>query len=73
MALAANEVVPAHDFGLKAKAPVEASALRLERRALLSGQTQRGAIVDRRPPERLLMLAAAIELLGGLVARVEPT
>ena len=49
------------------------SALRLERRALLSGQTQRGAIVDRRPPERLLTLAAAIELLGGLVAGVEPT
>jgi hypothetical protein len=36
------------------------SALRFERRALLSGQTQRGAIVDRRPPERLLTLAAAM-------------
>jgi hypothetical protein len=73
MAFAANEVVPAHDFGLEAKAPVGASALRLERRALLRGQTQRGAIVDRRPPERLLTLAAAIELLRGLVAGVEPT
>jgi hypothetical protein len=73
MAFAANEVVPAHDFGLEAKAPVGASALRLERRALLSGQTQRGAIIDRRPPERLPTLAAPIELLGGFVARAEPT
>ena len=46
--------------------------LRLQRGAILLGQAKRGAIVDRRTAERLLALAPAIELLGGLVSRIEP-
>ena len=51
---------------------MRAPALRLQRRALLGAQAQRGAIIDRRPAERLLALAPAVEFLGRLVGGIEP-
>ena len=69
MAFAAHQVVPAHASSLEPEAPVRPAALRLQRGAIVGRQAQRGAIVDRRPAERLLALAAAVELLGRLVGR----
>ena len=43
-----------------------------ERRALGLRQAQGGAVVDRRPAERLLALAAPVELLCRLIGGVEP-
>ena len=51
---------------------MRAPPLRFQRGAVGVGQAKRGAIVDRRTAERLLALAPAIELLGGLVGGVKP-
>ena len=48
------------------------AAFGLELRAVLGRQLQRGAVVDRRQAARELALAAAVELVGGLVAGIEP-
>ncbi len=50
---------------------MRAPPLRLQRGAILFAQAKRGAIVDRRAAERLLALAPAIQLLGGLVGGIE--
>ena len=42
-----------------------------ERRTLGLRQTQGGAVIDRRPAERLLPLAAPVEFVGGLIGRIE--
>jgi len=46
--------------------------LGFEALALLVGELQGGAIVDRRQAAGELALAAELEFLGGLVGRVEP-
>ncbi len=72
VALAAHHVGPADGSRIEAKTPVRLAAGGLERGALVVGQAQGGAVVDRRAAERLLALAAAVELLRRLIGRVEP-
>ncbi len=48
------------------------AARRLERGSVGFAQPQRGAIVDRRTPERLLAFATPLELLRRLIGRIEP-
>ena len=70
-ALAAHHVGPADRSGIEAEAPVRLPARGLERGAVGVGQAKRGAVVDRRTPERLLALAPAVELLRRLVGRIK--
>ena len=72
MRLAADKIAPGHQLVFEHKAPVRAPALGLPARARLWRSMQRGAVVNGRRPARLLHLAAALQLLGRLIARVEP-
>ena len=71
MALAPRQIVPAHDFMVEFEAPVRPPPLRFEPRAVRSAQRQGGPVIDRRQASRLLALALAVELLGGLVTRIK--
>ncbi len=72
MAVAADQIVPAHDFGLQPEAPVRLAARRLQRRAFGFGQAQGRAIVNRRRAARDLQAALALQLVRRLVAGIEP-
>ena len=70
-ALAAHHIVPAHCRRFEPEAPMGLAARSFERRPLAFRQAQRGAIIDWRAAERLLPLAAPVELLRCLIGGVE--
>ena len=72
MRLAADKIAPGRRFVFEHEAPVRAPALGLPARARLWRSVQRRAVVNGRRAARLLHLAAALQLLGRLIARVEP-
>ena len=72
VALAPHHIVPTHYGRLELETPMRLAARRFERRALGFRQAQGGAIIDRRPAERLLPLAAPVEFVRRLIGGVEP-
>ena len=72
MGLAAHQIGPGDAARLEQEAPMRLAALGLQLRPILRRELQRGAVIDRRQAARELALAAAVELVGGLVAGIEP-
>ena len=68
---AAHAVVPGDHLPRELESPMRTAALRLELRSILRREPQRRTIIDRRCASLKLTLAAPVELLGGLVARIE--
>ena len=69
---AAHQVVPAHFLGGELEAPVRPAAFAFEPRAVGIAELERGAVVDRRAALREQALALELQLLGRLVAGIEP-
>ena len=72
MAVAADEIVPAHDLGSSLNASAVA-ARRLRARASVSARLQGRAIVNRRRAARDLQAALALQLVRRLVAGIKPS
>ena len=71
VAFAPHHVVPAHRRRVEPEAPMRPAARRFERGAFGFAQAQSRPVVDRRAAQRLLALAAPVELVRGLVSRVQ--
>ena len=68
----ADEVVPLDRAIVELEAPMWLATFGLERRAILRCQLERGAVIDGRQSARQLPLAPAVQLIGRLVAGIEP-
>src|SRR6478736_4862714 len=73
MLLAANKVVPNHLAGLELEAPMWFAPFRFELGPVSFGESERGAIVDRRLSPRELALPLQLQLILSLIGRIEPS
>ena len=68
----ANEIVPFDHAAIEPEAPMRLAALRFELGAILIGELQRGAVIDRRRTTRHLALAAAVKFIRRFIAGIKP-
>jgi hypothetical protein len=69
--IAAHQIVPLHLALRELEAPMGFAALAFQPGAVFGGEFQRGAVIDRRLVRRDLPLAAAVQLVGGFIGRIE--